>query len=214
MKSAAFSGNTGALQRCGNVASARHASSCALACERDHASSARSAKCSGADAVDQFARRSLAHLRRHAPPAIRHRGEPFVLGVGQSQALPQPLGIFGEPHGKRTEPPRRVRRRAASPLPPSPCWRSSRAAARRRAPSRAALPPPSRRARPPHAERAAASSSPCARARARAVPVRRAPRSRHAARPRPAGLRRNTRGSGRSAGCAGSPRRCASRHRR
>ncbi len=47
MKSAALSGNAGALQRCGNVASARHASSCALACERDHASSARSVKCSG-----------------------------------------------------------------------------------------------------------------------------------------------------------------------
>ena len=40
MKSAAFNGNTGALQRCGKVASACQASSCAVACERAQPSSA------------------------------------------------------------------------------------------------------------------------------------------------------------------------------
>ena len=40
MKSAAFSGNSGAVQRCGNVASAFQAASCALSCERAQPSSA------------------------------------------------------------------------------------------------------------------------------------------------------------------------------
>src|SRR5471032_1696609 len=40
MKSAALSGNTGALQRCGNVASVCQASSCAEPCERAQPSSA------------------------------------------------------------------------------------------------------------------------------------------------------------------------------
>ena len=58
--------------------------------------------------VEQRARRRFAEGRRHPPPALRHRRQPLVLGIGQPQPLPQTLGVLGDHHAERTEPARGV----------------------------------------------------------------------------------------------------------
>ena len=65
-----------------------------------------------AQPVEQRARRLLAVVRRNPPPALRHRGKPLVLGIGQPQLLPQPLGVLRHPDRERAQPLHGVRAHA------------------------------------------------------------------------------------------------------
>ena len=79
-----------------------------------------------AQAIEQRARRLLASRRRNLAPMLGHRGEPLVLGIGEPQFLPQPLGVLGDRDRKRAEPAHRIGRQTRSPLRPWPYSRRSR----------------------------------------------------------------------------------------
>ena len=67
----------------------------------------------GPQPIEQRARAGSPIAGRNPPPALRHRGQPLVLVIGQPQLLPQPLGILRHRHA-------RARRAGAPGRAPAP----------------------------------------------------------------------------------------------
>ena len=211
MKSAALSGKTGARPALGQPRELAPAVSAAPAGERAPGQQHAIGEALAAQPVEQRARPScsaFAAETRHQPS--RHRVQPLVLRIGEPQPLAQPLGILDHEHAERAEPAHRIGRKPERRLELGHVARSSPAAARRRAPSSS---------RPASAITASAGTAWAAtrslsisirtRSRDKLVETARAPRCRRQARPDRARPGHRRRGSGRSAGCADSPRRCA-----
>ena len=108
MKSAAFSGNFGALQRCGRVASSRHGAESALPpCPRpgQHQPVAVALR---AEPIEPAPRDRLVHAGE-PPPAMAHGIQRLGFGVGEPQARASRLRVLGDGDRERAEPANRVR---------------------------------------------------------------------------------------------------------
>ena len=108
MKSAAFSGNFGALQRAGRVASFRHGAGSALAARPRPGQHQPVAVAILAEPIEPAPRGRLVHSGE-PPPAMAHGIQRLGFGIGQTQPRREPPGVLGDGDRERAEPADRVR---------------------------------------------------------------------------------------------------------